>query len=66
MEGKCGSDKLTYQKPQAVLHRLNPPPCLTNAVSNEHFRSDRIFEYIINYVLNYVPGFRIEVSEMGK
>ena len=40
-----------------------PPLCPTNAVSNERFRSDRFFfEDIINYVLNYVPGFRIEVS----
>ena len=33
-----------------------------NAVCNKHFCSDRFFfEDIINHVLNYVPGCRIEV-----
>ena len=38
--------------PSAHVHLCTPrPPCLTNALSNEHFRSDRNFWDLINYVL---------------
>ena len=39
-----------------LAFEIPPPPCPTNALSNEHFRSDRCFWDLIKWVPNDVSN----------